>query len=55
LRDWLCRGHGHAGSLKSVLRYCRRTFPAPADHVAVGASAPRARSALRMTARSIAS
>jgi transposase len=30
LHDWLCREHGYAGSLKSVQRYWRRTFPAPA-------------------------
>ena len=30
LHDWLCREHGYTGSLKSVQRYWRRTFPAPA-------------------------
>lgn len=30
LHDWLRREHGYAGSLKSVQRYWRRTFPAPA-------------------------
>jgi transposase len=30
LHDWLCREHGYAGSLRSVQRYWRRTFPAPA-------------------------
>ena len=29
LHDWLRREHGYAGSLKSVQRYWRRTFPAP--------------------------
>jgi transposase len=30
LHEWLCREHGYGGSLKSVQRYWRRTFPAPA-------------------------
>jgi transposase len=30
LHDWLIREHGYTGSLKSVQRYWRRTFPAPA-------------------------
>ncbi|SEB08995.1 IS21 family transposase [Rubrimonas cliftonensis] len=30
LHDWLRREHGYGGSLKSVQRYWRRTFPAPA-------------------------
>ena len=30
LHDWLRREHGYAGTLKSVQRYWRRTFPAPA-------------------------
>lgn len=30
LHDWLRREHGYDGSLKSVQRYWRRTFPAPA-------------------------
>ena len=30
LHAWLCREHGYGGSLKSVQRYWRRTFPAPA-------------------------
>jgi transposase len=30
LHDWLKREHGYNGSLKSVQRYWRRTFPAPA-------------------------
>ena len=29
LHDWLRREHGYGGSLKSVQRYWRRTFPAP--------------------------
>lgn len=30
LHDWLRREHGYGGSLKSVQRYWKRTFPAPA-------------------------
>jgi len=30
LHAWLCREHGFTGSRKSVQRYWRRTFPAPA-------------------------
>ena len=30
LHDWLRREHGYDGSLRSVQRYWRRTFPAPA-------------------------
>ena len=30
LHDWLKREHGYDGSLKSVQRYWKRTFPAPA-------------------------
>ena len=30
LHDWLRREHGYDGSLKSVQRYWKRTFPAPA-------------------------
>lgn len=30
LHAWLCREHSYTGSLKSVQRYWRRTFPAPA-------------------------
>jgi len=30
LHDWLRREHGYYGSLKSVQRYWKRTFPAPA-------------------------
>ena len=30
LHDWLGREHGYDGSLKSVQRYWKRTFPAPA-------------------------
>ncbi|WP_439525227.1 helix-turn-helix domain-containing protein [Marivita sp.] len=30
LHAWLCREHGYDGSLKSVQRYCKRTYPAPA-------------------------
>ena len=30
LHGWLVREHGYAASLKSVQRYWRRTFPAPA-------------------------
>lgn len=30
LHEWLQREHGYAGSLKSVQRYWRRTYPAPA-------------------------
>lgn len=29
LHDWLCREHGYTGSLKSVQRYWKRTYPAP--------------------------
>jgi transposase len=29
LHDWLRREHGYDGSLRSVQRYWRRTFPAP--------------------------
>ena len=30
LHDWLRREHGYDGSLRSVQRYWRRTYPAPA-------------------------
>lgn len=29
LHDWLCREHGYTGSLKSVQRHWKRTYPAP--------------------------
>lgn len=29
LHNWLCREHGYTGSLKSVQRYWKRTYPAP--------------------------
>jgi len=29
LHDWLCCEHGYTGSLKSVQRYWKRTYPAP--------------------------
>ena len=29
LHDWLCREHDYTGSLKSIQRYWKRTYPAP--------------------------